>query len=77
MRLSEEEMELFEAACADVQNDAAQELINLFGAESAIEIMDRMVTVPIGILIDVVTHLWYAINFELRRRGRTFEYAED
>ena len=77
MRLSDEEMGLFEAACADPGNDAAQELINLFGAESAIEIMDRMVTVPIGILIDVITHLWYAINFELRRQGRTFEFAEE
>ena len=77
MRLSDEEMELFEAACADVHNDAAQELINLFGAESAIRILELMVTVPIGILVDVVTHLWYAINFELRRRGRTFQYADE
>jgi hypothetical protein len=77
MRLSDEEMGLFEAACADAHNDAAQELINLFGAESAIEILDRMVTVPIGILVDVVTHLWYAINFELRRRGQTFKYADE
>jgi hypothetical protein len=77
MRLSTEEMALFEAGCADPTNAAAQELINLFGAESAIQIMDRMVTVPIGILIDVVTHLWYAIHYELRRRGQSFEYTDE
>lgn len=68
MRLSEEEMELFNAACTDPHNAFAQELMNVFGSEQAFQILDHMPTVPLGLLVDVISHLWKALNHELQRR---------
>jgi hypothetical protein len=77
--MSREEMEMFDAACADPKNEFAQELLNVFGAEKAIQILDHMPTVPLGLLVDVVSHLWRAMNHEASRRGAEtfqFEFAE-
>lgn len=68
MRLSDEEMELFDAACADPSNAFAQELMNVFGAEKAFQIIDHMPSVPLGLLVDVISHLWKALTYELQRR---------
>ena len=68
MRLSDEEMELFDAACTDPHNAFAQELMNVFGSEQAFQILEHMPTVPLGLLVDVISHLWKALNYELQRR---------
>ena len=68
MRLSELEMDLFQAACIDPHNTFAQELMNVFGCEEAMQIIEDMPRVPLGLLVDVVSHLWKAVNHELQRR---------
>ncbi len=70
MRLSDGEMELFDAACADPQNAYAQELLNVFGAEKPFQILDHMPLIPLGLLVDVISHLWRALNHEIQRRPR-------
>ena len=62
-------MDLFSAACADPENAHAQELVNLFGAEEALDILQHLPAVPLGILVDVITHIWHALTVEHRRRG--------
>ena len=77
--MSSLEMEMFDAACSDPHNEFAQELLNVFGAEKAIQILDHMPMVPLGLLVDVVSHLWRALNHEAARRGIrdfSFEFAE-
>lgn len=69
MRLSPEEMELFEASCRDAENVHAQELLNVFGAERALDVLKHMPTIPLGLLVDIISHLWRAMNHEMRRRG--------
>lgn len=68
MQLSREEGLLFEAACMDAENVFAQELLNLFGVDNAAQILDQLDFAPIGVFIDLVSHLWYAILHEVRRR---------
>jgi hypothetical protein len=68
MRLTPEEMDLFHAACADQRNRAAQDLMNVFAVEQPIEVLLQLPTVPLGILAELVTNLWNAINAEHRRR---------
>jgi hypothetical protein len=68
MRLTIEEMELFEAACADRGNDAAQELLNVFAVERGIDVLPHLPTVPLGLLADLASHLWRAVNHEHRKR---------
>lgn len=68
MRLTPEEMDLFHAACADPRNEAAQELLNLFAVEHPIEIVLQLPSVPLGLLAELVSYLWRAINLEHRRR---------
>ncbi len=76
MRLSPEEMDLFNASCADSTNTHAQELMNVFGAEQAMTILDYMPAVPLGLLVDVISHIWLALTHETRRRGGG-EYTPD
>lgn len=68
MRLTTAEMELFEAACADHGNDAAQELMNLFAVERGVDILLLLPTIPIGLLSELAGNLWRAINHEHRKR---------
>jgi hypothetical protein len=68
MRLSAAEMELFEAACRDRSNDAAQELMNLFAVERGIDIILMMPTIPMGLLGELAGHLSRAVNYEHRKR---------
>lgn len=69
MRLDREEMSLFESACSDAGNLPAQELMNVFGAESAITVLERMPTVPLGLFTELVGHVWRAIE-EAKQRDR-------
>jgi hypothetical protein len=68
MRLSGEELSLFNAACADHGNIHAMELLNVFGADTADEVLRQVPRVNIGVFIDVVAHIWYAILHEASRR---------
>ena len=64
MTLSDEEMILLNAACSNPDNVHGQDLLNVFGAERAVEIIEKMTSVPLGIVIDVVAHLWHALTLE-------------
>jgi hypothetical protein len=78
MRLTAQEMELFDGACADHGNDAAQELLNLFAVERSLDIILQLPTVPLGMVADLVSHLWRAINHEHRKRtGCDLIYVDD
>lgn len=70
MRLAGEELNLFTAACADVQNIHAQELMNVFGVDNGREVLIQVNHAPIGIFVDMVQHIWYAILHEASRRDR-------
>jgi hypothetical protein len=69
MRLSEEEMDLFSAACHDPGNLHAVELLNLFGADQALQILEQVSSIPLGLFVDVATHIWHALHHEAVRRG--------
>lgn len=46
--------------------------MNLFGSERALQVLEQMPIVPLGLLIDVVSHLWHAMTVEMQRRGGQF-----
>jgi len=78
MRLTSMEMQLLVAACADHANDAAQELLNLFAAEHAEDVMLLIPTVPLGLLAEITAHLWRAVNYEHRKRtGCDLVFVDD
>lgn len=78
MKLTTEEMDLFHAACADPRNEAAQELLNLFAAERPLDVVLQLPNVPLGLLAELVSHLWRAINTEYRRRtGCDLVFVDD
>ena len=63
-------MVLFEAACADLHNTHAQELLNVFGVETPREVLEQLPTVPIGLMTELVAIVWKAID-DARRADRT------
>ena len=64
MRLSPDDMQLFERACGNEANLHAQELLNFFAVQSAIEVLDQLSFAPLGILADLIAHLWRAVEHE-------------
>ena len=68
MKLSADQIELFEAGCRNRENDAAQELLNVFGVAQAREVLDRLPSVPVEILSDLASHFWQAMDHEAKRR---------
>ena len=73
MRLSPDDMQLFERACANEHNPHAQELLNLFAAESAMEVLGHLEYAPLGVLADLIAHLWRAVEHEGGSWCVTFE----
>ena len=69
MRLDREEMHLFVVACADPGNAPAQELLNVFGVETAEGVLDALPSVPVGLLTELVGFVWNAVE-EARARDR-------
>ena len=67
MKLGLEDVEHFRAACVDPWNDAAQELLNVFGVSTADELLAQMSTMPVAILSDLVARFWDAVNTEVIR----------
>ena len=70
MRLESEEMVLFEAACGDLHNTHAQELLNVFGVETPHEVLESLSTVPPPLMTELVGYVWKAID-DARRADRT------
>lgn len=68
MKLTCEEMELFAAACRDLRNEAAQELLNVFAVEQSMDVLVLLPTIPLGLFAELVAHLARAINDEHRKR---------
>ena len=68
MRLTAHEMELFNAACSDIGNDAAQELLNVFGVERSDDVLIQLPMMPLGLVTTLASHIWRAINHEHRKR---------
>jgi hypothetical protein len=64
MKLASEDMLLFEIACADPTNVHAQELLNVFAVETADEVLKELSTAPLGVMADLFTHLWRAVERE-------------
>lgn len=77
MQLAGEELSLFTAACEDVENIHAQELMNVFGVTNAPDVLVHVNHAPIGVFVDIVAHIWYAILHEASRRDvRWGEFLE-
>jgi hypothetical protein len=68
MQLDPEEALLFEAACSDTGNAFAQELLNVFGVERATDLLAQVDLAPIGVYVDLLGHVEYAVFHEARRR---------
>ena len=71
MRLSIEDLRVFEAACADQTNRPAQELVNALGAAAAGTILSQIALAPGAIHADFARNVRDAID-EQRRRPRRF-----
>jgi hypothetical protein len=67
MKLGLDDVDNFRAACVDPWNDAAQELLNVFGVSTADELLAQMSTMPVSILSDLVARFWDAVNAEVIR----------
>lgn len=76
VKLSAEEMELFDASCRDLRNIHAQELLNVFAVEDAHEVLAQLHHAPLGLFADLVVHLWNAVRHETNRRGTEQRGAE-
>jgi hypothetical protein len=78
MRLTIQEMDLFDAGCGDPGNAAAQELLNLFAVENGVDVILLLPSIPLGLLAEIVSHLWRAINCEHRKRtGCDLVYVDE
>jgi hypothetical protein len=75
MRLSANDMVLFERACDNGMNMHAQELLNFFAVESAEEVLENLGLAPLGILADLIAHLWRAVEHEGSGWSISFEVA--
>jgi hypothetical protein len=68
VHLGTAELNLFVAACADGTNVHAQQLLNVFGTETAEDVLVQLCHAPIGIFADLVSNIWFAILYEAARR---------
>jgi hypothetical protein len=64
MKLATDDMRLFEIACADRENVHAQELLNVFAVETADEVLEQLAAAPLGVMADLFSHLWRAVERE-------------
>ena len=76
--LNVEEVDLFDGGCRDRGNWAAQELLNLFGVESGVDVILLLPSLPPVLLEECASQLWAAINCEHRKRtGCDLVYVRD
>jgi hypothetical protein len=76
MKLASDDMRLFKIACADPENIHAQELLNVFAVETADEVLDQLSVAPLGVMADLFTHLWRAVEREGAGWSISFEVIE-
>ena len=67
MQLSGDETVHFTAACGDRCNSAAQELLNLFAATTANQVLAQVSGAPRTVRDDLVRHIKEAIDEQKRR----------
>jgi hypothetical protein len=70
MRLTTEELRVFEAACADQTNRPAQELVNALGASEPGTILSQITLAPQAIHSEFARNIREAINEQRRRPFR-------
>ncbi|MGZ7030559.1 MAG: hypothetical protein ACXVIJ_01195 [Thermoanaerobaculia bacterium] len=76
MKLAADDMRLFEIACGDPENVHAQELLNVFAVETAAAVLEQLSTAPLGVMADLFTHLWRAVEREGIGWSVSFEVVE-
>ena len=76
MKLASDDMRLFEIACADPENVHAQELLNVFAVETAGEVLEHLSGAPLGVMADLFSHLWRAVEREGVGWSISFEVIE-
>ena len=76
MKLASDDMRLFEIACADPANVHAQELLNVFAAETAHEVLEQLSVAPLGVMADLFAHLWRAVEREGAGWSVSFEVID-
>lgn len=70
MKFSTEELRVLDQACADRGNRAAHELVNLFGAVSAADVMAQVSTAPRELRDELLRTIREAIDEQKRRIRR-------
>ena len=70
MRVTSEELALFEAACADPNNARAQQLVNVLGTTSGAAIVSQIGSLPVEIQADLQKYVRDAIDEQRRRVKR-------
>jgi hypothetical protein len=70
MPLSATELRLLEEACANRENRIALELLNVFGATTAAEILKQIADAPVTIRADFMTQVRKAVDEQRRFRPR-------
>lgn len=70
MPLSATELRLLEEACVNRENRTARELLNVFGAKTAAEILGNIADAPVTIRGDFMTQVRKAIEEQRRFRPR-------
>jgi hypothetical protein len=76
MRLSPDDMRLFEKACTNELNLHAQELMNFFAVGTAGQVLEQLGNAPLGILADLIAHLWRAVELEGIGWSVTFDVVD-
>ena len=67
MRLSESDLALLRAGCADPWNEPAQELLNVLGVATADDLIVELSSMPLAIIGDITGRVWDAVNSEVIR----------
>jgi hypothetical protein len=67
MRLTLDDRNIFEAACGDRRNLAAQELLNVFAASTASAVLAQVLAAPKGLHDSLIRHIWQAIDEQKQR----------
>lgn len=70
MPLSPTDTRLFEEACANSDNAAARDLLNVFGTTTVAEILKQVNAVPVTIRADLMDQVRQAIEQQRRLRAK-------
>lgn len=70
MPISATELQLLQDACTNRDNQTAQSLLNVFGAQSAAEILSRVADAPVTIRVEMMDQVRKAVDEQRRFRPR-------